>query len=70
MPIRLLRASGEWSRVKQVDSAELCQAICYYFKKLELVFEFIEFKNYSQPKSIVPPKITLMNLLFESWIRW
>ena len=35
-------------------------------KKLELVFEFIEFKNYSQPKSIVPPKITLMNLLFES----
>ena len=26
--------------------------------------------NYSQARSCVPPKIPLMNLLFESWIRW
>ena len=27
-------------------------------------------KFYSQPRSSVPPKIPLMNLLFESWICW
>ena len=72
-PIRLqdFEDSARSQAWKKIYYKIYCSSFIDFTSQFTSLFFFEgDYSFYSQARSSVPPKIPLMNLLFESWVRW